>query len=370
MGIVRGSKKYANERFWGITTIFNPQQYSNKISNYRKFRGASKKQGLNLITVELAFGNDKFALNKKDADILIQVRGNSVMWQKERLMNIALKNLPKSCDKIAWIDADIIFTDNCWIEKASKLLEKYKVIQLFDSAIKMSRGKDYVNPQEAGFSNSFFDEDKKSVAVVFNYLNKKQAFGQYGYAWAARREVFEGMGFYDRAILGSGDLILNDAFFQDIPKRNQYLDFSDLMLKDINLWQDKIKKIVQGNVGYLPGTLLHLWHGSSVVRGYKARYIHSKKYNFDPNFDIKLNPYGVWEWASDKNNFHEFIRRYFMIRNEENKLSLKQFILRGAFMDYFNNYLSERYHGFMGLAGIKLNRIFPRIYKFIKRFKS
>ena len=55
-----------NGTFWGITTYYNPQKYRNKIENYRKFRNASKRQGLKLLTVELAFGDNDFELKKSD----------------------------------------------------------------------------------------------------------------------------------------------------------------------------------------------------------------------------------------------------------------------------------------------------------------
>ena len=78
---------------WGITTYFNPAQYKRKLQNYHQFRTASKKQGLPLIVVELAFGEHKFELTKDDAEIVIQRRCNTVLWQKERLLNIALEFL-------------------------------------------------------------------------------------------------------------------------------------------------------------------------------------------------------------------------------------------------------------------------------------
>ena len=116
--------------FWGLTTFFNPNNYKNKISNYGLFRESAKRQGLKLVTVECAFKNSPFQLTAEDADILIQVRSNSVLWQKESLLNIALSKLPSDCDKISWIDNDIIFLNDNWVSETSKLLEAQKKILL------------------------------------------------------------------------------------------------------------------------------------------------------------------------------------------------------------------------------------------------
>ena len=99
--------------FWGITVFFNPAGYKNKYENYRIFRDSLKRQGLKLLAVELSFG-DRFELKSTDADLLIQIKGDSrnIMWQKERMLNIGLDKLPKDCDKIAWLDCDVIFKNN------------------------------------------------------------------------------------------------------------------------------------------------------------------------------------------------------------------------------------------------------------------
>ena len=72
---------------WAITTYFNPVQYKRRLSNYKIFRA---NLGIPLVTVELSF-DGRFELTNRDADILIQISGGAVLWQKERLLNVALK---------------------------------------------------------------------------------------------------------------------------------------------------------------------------------------------------------------------------------------------------------------------------------------
>ena len=103
--------------FWAITSYFNPAGYGSRRANYRHFR---KHLGVPLVAVELSFDGN-FELTEGDAEILIQLTGGDVMWQKERLLNLALEALPPECDKVMSIDCDVIFTDPDWCEPSPLL---------------------------------------------------------------------------------------------------------------------------------------------------------------------------------------------------------------------------------------------------------
>ena len=80
---------------WALTTYFNPVRYKRRLSNYRTFRG---NLHIPLVTVELSFDGE-FELTRNDADVLIQLSGGAILWQKERLLNIAIKVDPERCQK-------------------------------------------------------------------------------------------------------------------------------------------------------------------------------------------------------------------------------------------------------------------------------
>ena len=61
-----------------------------------------------------------------DADLLVQLRGGDVLWQKERLLNLGLKTLPDGCDKVAWIDGDVLFARPDWAAETARLLEEVR----------------------------------------------------------------------------------------------------------------------------------------------------------------------------------------------------------------------------------------------------
>ncbi len=84
--------------------------------------------------MELSF-NGVFELEKKDADILIQLSGAALLWQKERLLNLALKAVPTDVEHIAWLDCDVILKRKDWAAEAKKQLQDLNVVQLFSEAV-------------------------------------------------------------------------------------------------------------------------------------------------------------------------------------------------------------------------------------------
>src|SRR5262245_19902909 len=80
-GKARSSTGRYASNLWAITCYFNPIGYQRRLENYHTFR---QNLAVPLVTVELAF-NGAFQLHSGDADILVQLRGGDVLWQKERL---------------------------------------------------------------------------------------------------------------------------------------------------------------------------------------------------------------------------------------------------------------------------------------------
>jgi len=324
--------------FWGITAFYNPSRYKSKLQNYRRFREANKKQGLKLLAVELIGENDKFELQKDDADIIIQLKTLSVMWQKERLLNIGLQHLPKDCDKIVYLDIDIIFYNDHWIEQTAALLESYMVVQPFAFGIILPKGVYSVdNPNEIIFAydvNLDFDLKNEIEKRIFGIAYRNANFSKDTYygnslafsggAWAFRRSLLEKHGFFDRLIIGGADFLMALAFYNN--KDNIFFSlFPEKLLCNFQVYLDEIYKEIKGSVYYTNGEIIHLWHGSQKQRFYGSRYGILKKTNFDPERDIKINKDGCWEWATNKPDLHRMVKEYFWRRNEDDSILQKLF---------------------------------------------
>src|SRR5476649_2628133 len=121
---------------WAITSYFNPARYKRRLPNYKRFRA---NLGAPLVTVELSF-DGMFELTKEDADILIQINGGAVLWQKERLLNVALRAVPTDERFIAWLDCDIIFGETNWAYLTEQSLAAHNAVQLFSDVLNLDIG--------------------------------------------------------------------------------------------------------------------------------------------------------------------------------------------------------------------------------------
>src|SRR5580658_6475231 len=97
---------------WIVSCYFNPYGYISRRRNFDIFYENLKASKIKHIIVECSENDDKFHL-PLSPDIL-RVRKKHVIWQKERLLNIAISNLPDKCRKVAWLDCDILFTTPLW----------------------------------------------------------------------------------------------------------------------------------------------------------------------------------------------------------------------------------------------------------------
>jgi hypothetical protein len=120
---------------WTITSYFNPVGYANRLRNYRVFRANLASP---LAVVELSI-DGKFELSRNDAEIVVQITGGDVLWQKERLLNVALRHLPDECNHVAWVDCDVIFLEMDWAQRADQALEKSCLIQPFRERWNLAR---------------------------------------------------------------------------------------------------------------------------------------------------------------------------------------------------------------------------------------
>lgn len=352
--------KTLNGELWAITCFFNPIKYKNKLDNYLIFANNLKRQGVKLLTVELVFNENNFQLQKEHSDILIQVKTESVMWQKERLLNLGLENLPNSCDKVAWLDADVLIEDDAWSDKASDLLEKYKVIQLFTSSLKLKKNFDLKKLNDIKKHSTL---DKGYAYSLLNGFFTKQGCG---YAWAARRSLLEKVQFYDKNIIGSGDLIMCAGFFNFDPKIIFNINsYSTKHSQDLLLWIDTCRKECEFSIYYLEGIVFHLWHGYTLNREYFYRHLILKKNNFDPARDIRKNECGVWEWSDNKPALHKEVQRYFWERNENGNVIIQFWY----FNHHYYDFLIRRLDRLVGQFGIILRFISPAVYKYIKKKK-
>lgn len=304
---------------WGLASYFNPVGYANRLAHAKRFSAEVRRQGLKLLIVEAAFGDQEFALADGVADQHVGLRTNTVLWQKERLFNVGLDHLPDTCDKVAWLDADVLFENDAWVSETRRLLNEYVVVQPYDVAWWLPPA---ISVVPKGFSGHSFVAVNHGLAYTQAQApTDRDICGHLGFAWAARRSVLQRHKFYDRLIVGSGDFALCWAVYGDL------LDFQGKMLvgelysgpqiEDLASWKDRFYDDVKGSAFFVEGRVFHLWHGRGRDRLHVPRLKVVKAENFDPGTDIAIDSNGCWRWNTNKPRLHRLVREYFWIRKDD-----------------------------------------------------
>jgi len=307
------------ESLWGITSYFNSAGYARRLRNYRSFR---KHLAIPLVTVELSF-NGRFELDNTDAEVLVQLQGGDVMWQKERLLNLAVSRVPDACDGIAWVDCDVIFDSDEWVEQTLEALETYSLVHLFQERHDLKYEVDAKQLSSWGApptSHSLIYKFNRNEAAPEDFFLSNAPLSRRttaGLAWASRRDLLEQHGLYDAAILGSGDRLIVCAALGEFEYGTRALMMNAQRAEHYKQWARPYYAVAAGRVTNIPGRLFHLWHGAISDRQYESRHRHLEQFDFNPFNDIAIAPSGAWRWQSNKTPMHDYIKDYFESRHED-----------------------------------------------------
>lgn len=291
-----------------VTAISNPVRYKSRYRLYNEFEKHMLDSGVKLWTIEMAFGDRPFEVTRAGNPQHFQVRGWTELWSKENLLNLAIARLPADAEYLAWIDADVSFTRKDWAEETVHQLQHHHVVQLFSHAQDLGPKHEPVGAPHIGFC----------YAHLHGLPHKKFYVDHHpGYAWAARRESLDHLGgLIDYAILGAADrhmaFGLTGKMDKSIEPRINH-NYRKMLMD----WQQRATDFIWQDIGYVPGTLNHYWHGSKQNRFYHSRWRVLIENDFDPTKDIKRDVQGLWQLDERRIKLRDDIRRYFRARNED-----------------------------------------------------
>ncbi len=275
-----------------ITTHWNPWDRQRLRDTYAEWAAAL---GHPHLCVELAFG-------KPEIPGAMVVRGSwgNVLWQKERLINLAVSLLPEEIDYVAWIDHDLVFENPDWLDIGLDMVRRgVDCVQLFSE----------VHYQD--LAGQVIRRARGSVAAW-------QSTGELsnsapGGAWLASRSWLRSIGgIYDRNICGGGDA----TFLAAVTKcPTTYITRQAPRLRDHALaYGDRIR----ATAGYVPGVVRHLWHGDRANRQYISRDEILMRYDFDPNSHLQITLSGILELSPNAPaGLQSEIAAYFKARRDD-----------------------------------------------------
>lgn len=321
-----------NSPLWGITCFFNPMGYRRKLPNYRLFR---ERLDVPLVTVEVYYG-EKPELNEGDADVLIQIPGSDVLWQKEHLLTLALRSVPQGCERIVWLDCDLVLVNDEWPERAADLLETFPLVQVFgelrEIRAEILKGRSDVteiadpkseslDPRSLSFAHKLLKLRSMSLenALASGHHQAPTTRAGTGIGWAFRREVFAERGFYNGSVIGGNDRAMACAALGkfDIAERNWRMNTHQR--DHYRAWAESYYRTVDGQIAYLDQCVLHLSHGSLGNRGYGSRHRGLVQFGFDPWRDVTAEENGPLQWGTAKDELHRYVRDWFASRKEDDE---------------------------------------------------
>jgi hypothetical protein len=308
-----------------VTCISNPIRFQSRYRLYRDFAKHMHDSGVDLSTVECAFGARPFEITQAGNPFHLQLRGSCEMWYKENMLNLVIARLPSDWEYVAWIDADVHFIRPDWPIETVHQLQHYDIVQLFSEA------------QDLGPDGHTFARYRSFAWSSLHNIPRLQGAGYYGgvpdkrdqsiayyhhpgFAWAMRRRAFDAVGgLVDFAVVGEADFIMARAIFGEAAKCF-YPGVGPGYQSAILEWQ-KRAAILRRNFGCVEGTILHNWHGRKAQRNYWDRCKILAASKFDPATDLKRDWQGLYQIVDHGDErslvLRDGLRAYFRSRNED-----------------------------------------------------
>lgn len=287
-----------------VTCHFNWNGFTRPRQNLRRFLRQMEAIGASVFGIELALPGHSFQTSGVQGWEQIIVNNHAVMFQKEALINAVVRRLvPTTFQKIAWIDADVWFTNADALKLTSALLDAAPVVQPFTNGIWTDR-------------NGATQYQLPGAAFI---RSSDPCVGHPGFAMAARRSLFDcAGGLFPGAITGQGDI----HFFAAVSGNN--LRHNDLRGLGANhhpyfQWRDSVRAWMKSQGGLtaaVPGDCVHEWHGDRVQRNYIGR--HDYISDFDCSRHVTIQPEGWLQWTQQASpGMMAQVAGYFSERKED-----------------------------------------------------
>jgi hypothetical protein len=304
-----------------IAVCFNPMRFLTRYTLFEEFVKRAVAAGAEVYVVEAAFGERPFECMDHGQVATWQFRSNHEIWNKEAMINASVARLPHDWKYVAWVDADVAFTNPHWVQETIQQLQHHCVVQMFHTATDLD-ATDMPTETFKGFPATYLENpaqpDARDSGYYYYYLEKgkKQGFWHPGYAWAARREAWNAMGgLLDINIVGGGDHQMANAYYGRADKAIPFKSTPSYR-NAVMAWQSHARSLNR-DVGFVPGALLHYWHGSKQRRGYFDRWQILARNKFDPRTDLRRDWQGLWQLAGNKPQLRDDLRAYFRARQED-----------------------------------------------------
>ena len=295
-------------------------------SNYSSFKSRTrlnrlciaeleKLEGVKIWIVEVALGDKPFVVTERCNPQHVQLRTKDMIWHKESMINVCIRHMSLAFPNwkyVAWVDGDIRFMNKNVAFKTIDQLQSYSVVQMFSSVVNLGP-EGQIHDTHNGFCYQYAKNGYKDRSPG----SKDYAVWHPGFAWACTRDAYKSMGgLIDWAILGSADHHMAKCLIGS-GETSVNGKCSEAYKRKIRHVQERYERSIKRNIGYVPGTIEHGWHGAFKLRKYVDRWQILIECDYDPDADVKYDDQGLLMLDTEKFRLRDLIRHYFDQRNED-----------------------------------------------------
>jgi hypothetical protein len=316
-----------------ISVISNPARYKTRVRLFREFTERMKRYGVTHWIVEATSGLHEPSIVDRCHPNHIHVRCDDELWVKENLINIGAQHAIQAGAKfLMWCDGDIHFLRDDWATETLSELQARAVVQPFGDVIDTGPDHEF-HERQRGFAHCYikgFELGPKNRFGGWEKCGPYDGGGPFwhpGYCWAFTVEAWDCLGgMLDRAILGSADFhmacaLIGKADFSMRYRRDLGRDCHPNYRAMVKEWEARAERHIARNIGYVPGTIVHHFHGHKVNRKYQGRREILVKHQFNPHSDVHYDARGVLRLAhahdARRRGLRDDLRLYFRARHED-----------------------------------------------------
>lgn len=319
------SKYTSNNEAIVISCYFNSENNGYRLDAFKKWYASIKH--LNHYIIECVVGDASSEL-PSDPGIHV-IRTKDLLWHKEAILNKIVADLPKEYKYVFWVDADIVFTNQNWLNEAVEQLQTNSIVQLFEYCVHLFEGQNEPSFDLEKAKPFASDKTKRNPQLwksfASNYAQKKteassenyDEHGHVGFAWGARRAVLDLIPLYDKALVGGADHIVAHASVGQIPCSCITNSFT-ADIDAVNAWSKEFYNVTKGRLSYVNGDVYHLWHGDVNKREYLKRV---KEFTPVSKNITEKDEHGLYTTNDQKAK--QYVKGYFE-RREDTKNPSKQ----------------------------------------------